>query len=148
MKIIFTQDISGVARKNEIKNVKPGYFHNYLMPKGLAVPATKARLEEVEKRREEEGLRLEELEKNAADVEKKLSKATIKLTHKATDKETLYAAVTEKEIVEAVKDQLKIELAEKNIKMPEHFKQIGEYEVEIELPGDHKATLKVVIEAE
>ena len=148
MQVIFTQDITGVAQKNEIKTVKPGYFHNYLLPKGLAVMATKKRLEEAEKKREAEGLKLEELEQNAADVEKQLSKATLTIKHKATDKETLYAAVTEKEIVEAIKGQLKVELAESSIKMPEHFKKVGEYEVEIELPGDHKATLKVVIEAE
>lgn len=148
MKVIFTKDIKGVAKKDEVRNVKPGYFHNYLMPRDLAVQATKARLAEAEKRQEEEGLKLEELEKNAAKVEKQLGKATLKLKHKATDKETLYAAVTEKEMVEAIKEQLKVELAEKNIKMPEHFKKVGEYEVEIDLPGDHSAKLKVVIEAE
>ncbi|MBU1019201.1 MAG: 50S ribosomal protein L9 [Patescibacteria group bacterium] len=148
MQVVFTQDISGIARKNEVKTVKSGYFHNYLLPKGLAVLATKKRLVEVEKIREKEGMKLEELEKNAAEVEKKISKATLKLTHKATDKETLYAAVTEKEIVEAIKDQLKIELAEKNLKMPEHFKKVGEYEIEIDLPGGHSTKLKVVIEAE
>ncbi len=147
MQVIFTQDVPGVARRNEIKDVKPGYFHNFLMPKGLAVNATESRLAEIEKVREEEGLRLEELEKNAASVEKTLSGATVKVAHKASEKGKLYAAITEKEMVEAIKAQLKVELPESSLAM-EHFKEVGEYTIEVDLPGDHSAELKVAVEAE
>ena len=147
MKVIFTQDVPNVARKNTVKEVKTGYFHNYLLPKGLAIAATKAQMEKIEKIRAEEGLKLEELEKNAANVEKTLNGVTLKLTHKASDKGKLYASVTEKEVVAAIKAELKVELAESNIEM-DHFKQVGEYEVKINLPKKHSAKLKVVVEAE
>ncbi len=147
MQVIFTKDIPGVAKKNDVKAVKPGYFHNYLLPKGLATIATETRMKEIKRIREEEGLRLEELEKNAADVEKTLKDAEVKIAHKASEKGKLYAAVTEKEMVAAIKTQLKVELAESNLKM-EHFKEVGEYEIEVDLPGDHKVKLKVIVEAE
>ena len=147
MQVIFTKDVSGVARKNEIKEVKSGYFYNYLLPQELAKEATKNRLADIAKIREEEGLKLEELEKNASSVEKTLNGAEVKIAHKASEKGKLYAAVTEKEMVAAIKAQLKVELAESNLKM-DHFKEVGEYEVKVDLPGNHKAKLKVAVEAE
>jgi len=145
MQVIFTQDVPGVAHRNEVKTVKSGYFHNFLMPKGLAVNTTESRMAAINKVREEEGLRLEELEKNASSVEKKLSGATVNVTHKASEKGKLYASVTEKEVIAAIKEQLKVELAESNIKM-DHFKEVGEYEIKVMLPGGHAATLTVAVE--
>jgi len=147
MQVIFTQDVPGIARRNEVKTVKTGYFHNFLLPKGLAVNATKDRMKAIEKVRKEEGLHLEELEENASSIEKTLNGATVTIAHKASEKGKLYASVTDKEIVAAIKAELKIELPESNLKM-EHFKEVGEYEVEVDLPRDHSAKLKVVIEAE
>ena len=85
------------------------------------------------------------MEKNASSVEKKLSGATVNVTHKASEKGKLYASVTEKEVIAAIKEQLKVELAESNIKM-DHFKEVGEYEIKVMLPGGHTATLTVVVE--
>jgi len=146
MQAIFIRDIKGIARKNDVKNVKPGYLHNYLIPNGLAIPATPEKLKYIADKKSKEALRIEELEKNAADVEKKLSKAKIVIKGDGTEKGKLYASITEKDIVEAVKEQAKIELGIDNIKMGKHIKTTGAHEIEIVLPQDHKATLKVTVE--
>jgi len=147
MKVIFVKDIPGIARKNDIKNVKPGYYHNYLLPRGMAVLATEKLIAATEAKRAAEGLRLEELARNAAEIAKKIEGAKLILKHKVTSKGKLYAAVTEKEILEVIKSELKIELAKDNLKM-KPIKKVGEAEIEIHLPGDVKAKLTVMIEAQ
>lgn len=147
MKIIFVKDIQGIACKNDIRNVKPGYYHNYLLPRGIAVLATEKLIAATEARRAAEGLKLEELAKNAAEIAKKFKEAKLTLKHKVTSKGKLYAAVTEKEILATIKSDLKIELTKDNLKM-KPIKKIGEEEIEIHLPGDITAKLTVMIEAE
>lgn len=146
MQAIFIRDIKGIARKNDVKNVKPGYLHNYLIPNGLAVPATPKKLKHLAEKKAKESIRIEELEKNAAEIEKKLSKAKITIKRDGTEKGKLYAAIAEKDIIEAVKEQAKIELGTNNIKMNKHIKTTGAHEIEIMLPQDHKATLKITVE--
>lgn len=145
MQAIFIRDIKGIAHKNDIKNVKPGYLHNYLLPNGLAVPATPEKLKSLAEKKTKEAMRVEELDKNAAEVEKKLSKSKIEITREGTEKGKLYAAIAEKDLIEAIKDQLKIELGLSNVKLDKHIKTTGDHTVEINLPQGHKATLKVVV---
>ncbi|MFA6528290.1 MAG: 50S ribosomal protein L9 [Candidatus Gracilibacteria bacterium] len=145
MQAIFIRDIKGVAHKNDIKNVKPGYLHNYLLPKGIAVPATPEKLKNIAEKKAKEAMRIEELEKNAAEVEKKLSKSKIEISRDGTEKGKLYAAIAEKDIIDAIKEQLKIELGMSNIKLEKHIKTTGDHTVEIILPQDHKANLRVTV---
>ncbi|WP_022851423.1 50S ribosomal protein L9 [Limisalsivibrio acetivorans] len=147
MKVIFTQDVKNVAKKNEIKDVKAGYAKNFLYKKGLAVPATKANMERAEKLQEEEQkneeIRIEEAKKLA----ERLNSVGIKFTRKAGETGKLYGAITSQEIADELANQ-GVEVDKKDIALDEPLKDIGEHKVKVNIYMDIKAEVKVEVDAE
>ena len=81
MKVIFTEDVKGQGKKNEIKEVSDGYAKNFLIKKGLAVVADKTNLGRLDKNLKEEAKEEENLIKDMQELKKKLEKE--KITFKA-----------------------------------------------------------------
>lgn len=133
MKVILQKDVKHLGRKGDIVNVKDGYFLNFLMPSSLAEMATAGRLKTASARLETRAKKLDELKAKASDVKKMLEGKVFEIKAKTSGKETLYASVTEKDIVKAILDTAKLELDAANIIMPEHFKKVGEHEFTIHL---------------
>jgi large subunit ribosomal protein L9 len=106
MKVIFTSDVKGVAKKGEIKDVKEGYARNMLFKKNLAVKATPANIAKLEK--EKEKIKIAEINKieDAKKLEKSLSKVEISLTKKAGESGTLFGAITAQDIAKELKKQM------------------------------------------
>jgi len=106
---------------------------NFLLRQGLAVPATanavnslksaQAKIVEVKNKEQQE----------AEKLIKSLNNKAVLLEAKASDKGTLFKAISAKEIVEAVKTQLKIQIPEHSVKLADHLKMIGAHLVVIEL---------------
>lgn len=147
MQVIFLENVAGVAHKGAIKNVKPGYFRNYLLPKGFAVLATPGKLNETKKMREEQIIQRERLQREAEQVRQNLANVTIVLKKKAKEGK-LYGSITEKDIIAALKKEAKIGLEKSQIKLPEHLKQVGKYSVPVVLAEGVEANVSVEIEAE
>ena len=105
MKLILTQDVKGQGKKDQVINVSDGYARNFLLPKGLAVPADAKSMSEI-KSREESRLHKIETEKAAAkETAAKLEKVTVKIIGQAGSDGRLYGSVTAKDIAEALEKQ-------------------------------------------
>jgi large subunit ribosomal protein L9 len=146
MKVILLQNVPSLGRKFDIVNVKDGYALNFLFPKSIAKVATDAALKEVEVRKKKELIKIEEtkaFEKEIADKVKGIAKIT--LLRKTSAKDHLFAAVGEKDITDALKDAIHVELSLQHIEMKEHIKTLGEHTVYIVI-GDTKTALIVDIE--
>jgi large subunit ribosomal protein L9 len=146
MKVILLQNVPSLGRKFDIVNVKDGYAINFLLPKKWAKMATPQAIQEIERRKKKELIKREEtkaFEKEIAEKIKTLS--TITLQRKTSTKDHLFAAVTEKDIVEAVKVSLHVELDPHHIVMTEHIKTLGQHLIHI-IVGEQKIPLTVVIE--
>lgn len=146
MQVVFLQAIKGSAKRGEIKNVKPGYFRNFLLPRGIAVLATEGRIKETEKIRKNEVIAQERLKAEAHEVKAKLSGLKITLKAKAKG-DKLYGSITEKEIIAAVKKEAKVGLEKENFGGAEHLKTVGTHEVKVHLAEGVNATVTVVVEA-
>lgn len=133
MKVILKKDVKHLGRKGDIVNVKDGYFLNFLMPSSLAEMSTVGRLKAANARLENRSKKLSELKAKASDIKKMLEGKVFEIKAKTTGKETLYASVTEKDIVKAILDTANLELDAANIVMTEHFKKVGEHEFAIHL---------------
>lgn len=144
MQVLFLQDVRNVARKGEIKQVKDGYFKNFLAPRKLAILATDSMAQQAEKMREQATVRKERLVEQAAEVKKKLDGLNVKLIKKATG-DKLYGSVAEKDIIDAVMDEANVELDKSNVKMDDPLKTVGDHDVTIHLADGIEATLKVSI---
>lgn len=145
MDVILLEKVRNLGSLGDQVRVKPGYGRNFLIPSGKAVPATKSNIEKFEARRAE-------LEKHQADI---LAKATaraeamnglvVTISQKAGAEGKLYGSVGTVDISEAVAAK-GIELARQEIRLPEGpFRNIGEYDVDINLHTDVKVTIRINI---
>jgi len=146
MKVLLNADVSKVGYKGEVVSVKDGYYRNFLFPKKLATLATKQLLALVEKRQEKVVIEKERLLDNVQDVLKKLKGLKIELSEKVAAKGTLYAAISAKAVVEAVKTATNVALEESYVKFEETIKTLGEHKITLEFGEGNvaKITLNVV----
>ncbi|MBK1691142.1 50S ribosomal protein L9 [Ectothiorhodospira mobilis] len=148
MEVILLEKVENLGNLGDKVRVRPGYARNYLLPQGKAKFATAANLAEFEARRAE-------LEKAAAEAlaaaearREKLEAMTVTITAKAGGEGKLFGSVGTADIADAVK-AMGVELEKREVRLPEGpLRQTGEYEVDLQLHTDVKATLKVVVTAQ
>ncbi|KKR26176.1 MAG: 50S ribosomal protein L9, large subunit ribosomal protein L9 [Candidatus Peregrinibacteria bacterium GW2011_GWE2_39_6] len=148
MQIVLTQHVQSLGKKGDIKNVKKGYFRNFLSPRGLALRMTEKLLKQLEIQQGKAIKRKEESIAKAEEYKEMIESLKLTFAKKVTSKGKLYAAVTDKQIQEALEKQLKIELEKGAVEIDEHLKSTGEYEVKVVLTDHTSAILKVSIVAE
>ena len=110
MKVILTQDVKGSGKKGELVNVSDGYANNFLLKRGMAVPATAQALNELKNREAAQAHRLAEEKKAAEAAARQLDGKTVKVTAKAGAGGKLFGSVSTKEIAEAIQRELGVEL--------------------------------------
>lgn len=141
------QDIPGIGKKNDLLMVGDGYALNCLLPRRqalIATPTVRKRYADVIKRRAlERQSEIESKQSAAAAVAGK----KVTFMRKATKTGKLYAAITEKIIVDALKEQLKIDLEETSISLPEQIKALGKFVASVEVAG-RKEDLTVQVDQE
>jgi large subunit ribosomal protein L9 len=147
MKVIFLKDVKNVAKANEIKDVKEGYARNYLFKNNLAVEATKANIEKLNRKLEQVATTEEARLKNARDLAEKLSKLEIRMSKKAGEKGRLFGAITSAEIADEV-NRLGVTLDKKLIDLKNPIKEIGTHVIDINIYKGIKGQLKVIVDAE
>jgi large subunit ribosomal protein L9 len=147
MKVIFVKELSGTAKKGEIKDVNNGYAQNFLIAKGYAQIATaEIQAKIVKEAKEAETKKLKEIEKLQAlklDLEKRVF--TIKV--KVGDKSQIFGSVHEKDISSSISSKLNYPLEKNQIAIENPIKQIGEHLVKIKLGGGISANVKIKVEA-
>ena len=145
MKLILTQDVKGQGKKDQVINVSDGYARNFLLPKGLAVPADAKSMSEI-KSREESRLHKKETEKAAAkETAAKLEKVTVKIIGQAGSDGRLYGSVTAKDIAEALEKQHGIVIDKRKLTLSEPIKTFGTYNTEVKLYTEITGKVKVTV---
>ncbi len=148
MKVILLENIDNVGKKGEAHEVKEGYGRNFLIPRRLAIPATKGNLKSLQEHAKKLIDRKDRELKTAEATKQKLDEASITIKHKAGQDGKLFGSVTVKELAEAVKQALNIDIDRKSIKLDEPIKMTGAYTVDIHLDKGVSAQVKVEVEAE
>ncbi|HVW67103.1 MAG TPA: 50S ribosomal protein L9 [Candidatus Peribacteraceae bacterium] len=147
MEVLLLQDIAGIGKKNDLLVVGDGYALNFLLPRRAALVATplvRKRYADLIRRRAEE----REKEKSAqASTAKALTGQQLSFTRKVTKTGKLYAAINKGAIVEALKEQLSLDLPEQSVLLDEPIKSTGTHTVQLKL-NDQSVPLSVVVEAE
>ena len=147
MKVILLKDVKGMGHAHDTIVAKDGYALNYLLPKKLAVSATVSALKETEARKKQlearKALDAKLLEQNLAS----LADARIVVRAKANEKEHLYDAIGELEIIKAVKECARIDLPEGSIKLEKPLKELGIFYIPVSV-GTLFGTFKITVEAE
>jgi len=145
MKVILLQDVKGVGKKDQMLDVSDGYATNFLLPKKLAVEATKGNVQSLEtKRKTAEQQRVKELE-DARAMKTDLESRSITIGQKTGEGGRLFGSVTNKEVAQVLLEQEGIDIDRKKITIPEAIKKTGEYSAEIRLHTDVTAQLKLQV---
>ena len=148
MKVILLEDVKSLGKKGQIVNVSDGYARNMILPKKLGVEATSKNLNDLKLRKaNEEKVAQENLDAAKAFAEELSTKEVI-LTLKVGEGGRTFGSVSSKEISEAAKKQLNLDIDKKKMVLPEPIKSIGSFEVPIKLHKEVTARLSVkVVEA-
>ena len=142
MKVILKQDIKGVGKKDQIINAADGYARNFLFPKGLAVPADAGNLNNLKAKNEAQAAQKEKNLENSKKLAEELKTKILVIDVKAGSNGKLFGGVTSKEISEALKKQLNVDIDKKKILLNEVIKQEGIFPVDLKLPEGIIAKIK------
>ena len=146
MKVILTDYHEKLGDVGDTVEVKSGYANNYLIPNGLAVPATRGNINQM-KLVKQAAVKLEARNiKEAEELAKKLEGLQVTFIVKTGEEGKLYGSITNKDIAEKISEERKIEIDRKKIDMQEHIKELGEYEIELRLYKEVKSSAKVIVE--
>jgi large subunit ribosomal protein L9 len=148
MKVILTEDLKGTGKKGEIVNVKDGYGRNFLIPDGRAIPATEGNVKRFEHIIRNMAGKKEREIRSAEDLKTKLDEMTVTLKKKVGVDGKLFGAVTHKDIADAIKGALDMEINKKMIRIDEPIKMSGAHTVTVHLREDMNAVLKIEVEKE
>jgi large subunit ribosomal protein L9 len=148
MKVILTEDVKGTGKKGDVVTVKDGHGRNFLIPRGLALPATEGnitRFENVVKSIiNKRGRDLQA----AADIKAKLEEISLSIRKKVGVDGKLFGSVTPADIVEAIKNTVGIDIDRKNVRIEEPIRMTGAYSIEIHLDQGIDAAVKIEVEQE
>ncbi|MGC5018865.1 50S ribosomal protein L9 [Micromonospora sp. DT47] len=133
MKIILTQEVSGLGAPGDIVEVKNGYGRNYLLPQGFAITWTKGAEKQVTViKRARSAREIRDLD-HANEVKAQLEGLEVSLKARAGEGGRLFGSVTPAEIVDAVKAAGGPALDRRRLELPGHVKSTGSYPVRIKL---------------
>jgi large subunit ribosomal protein L9 len=147
MQVVFLKDIKGIARKGDVKNVKDGYFQNFLQPRSLAAVATPPMIKQAEEMRKKQVLDKEKIKEQASEIKKRMDGYKIIIKSKAKG-DKLYGSIGEKDICDVIEKELKIRLEKENIGLSEHIKVSGAYEIPVRLAEGVQAMISLEVKGE
>jgi len=144
MKVILLQDVENLGKKYEVKNVKAGYARNFLIPKGLAKPATKEAMRWLETQKEIAQKKAEEELKKIQDLASSLDGQDFTFQVKVGEEGQLYESITVQKICEKLKES-GFEIKKNQILLDEPIKELGEFSVKIKFEHNLEAEIKVIV---
>jgi len=144
MKVILLEDIDKLGKKGEIKEVANGYARNLLIPKKMAVLASKSEILRLEKQKEIDEEKVEKELILFQEIASQMDGFELEISTKVGEDNKLFGAITASKISEELKKN-NFEIKKDQIKLKEPIKETGEYEIQIELPHNLEAKIKLVI---
>jgi large subunit ribosomal protein L9 len=144
MRIILEKDIPKVGKRGEIIDVENGYARNYLIPKKLALEASKGNIKKLEQSKRNEEKELEEKIMMAMEEKRKLEEMEIVARVKVGEQGKIYGGVSGVEIAKLIEDKgYKIE--KRDIIIKEKIREIGDYKVKVRLHREVEASVKLKV---
>jgi large subunit ribosomal protein L9 len=142
MEVILRTDVEKLGKASDVIKVKDGFARNYLLPKGLALKATKYNIEQIEKEKKARSAQEEKERQSSQDLANKLNGKSFTIPVSTNELDALYASVTKKDILEAVKLE-GFNLDQENILLPASLKELGIYEIDVRLKFNITSKIKI-----
>jgi large subunit ribosomal protein L9 len=146
IKVLLKTEVQNLGTGGEIVRVRPGFARNFLLPRGLAVPATAGNLARVEDLKRQVASQAKQELEQATAAAAQITNASVSIERSVGEEGKMYGSVTTKDIEEAFA-KAGVKLDRKKIVLKDPIKSIGSFEVPIKLHASVQATLKVAVVA-
>ncbi len=143
MKVILIKDVPGYGTFGDIVNVKDGFANNYLIPRGLALPATEGNVKHVQDILKQKQRKLEREKAKAQEIAEKIDGMVIEIARPVGVTGKLYGAITVSEIAEKIKEKAGVEVDKRKIMLRAPIKNVGRYNIPVKLHPEVSATIVV-----
>jgi large subunit ribosomal protein L9 len=143
MKVVLRDDVENVGRKGDLIEVTDGFARNYLVPRGLAMKATKGVVQQAEAMRRNREARDAREREAAQALADQLAGQRIELRARAGEGGRLFGSVTSADVVDAVRTQTGVALDRRKTQLTDPLKELGPVEIPVRLHSDVEVTLTV-----
>jgi large subunit ribosomal protein L9 len=147
MKLILTQEVTGLGSPGDVVEVKAGYGRNYLVPRSLAMPWTRGSEQQIEMIKRARSAREIRSLDDAREAASRLSGLKVRLQTRAGQGGRLFGSVSTADIAAAVRSAGGPELDRRKIEVANPIKTIGSHRVSVRLHPEVSATLEVEVTA-
>ena len=147
MKLILTQEVSGLGAAGDVVEVKDGYGRNYLLPRGLAIGWTKGGEKQVTQIKRARKVREVRDLSHANEIKQALESLTITLPARAGEAGRLFGSITTADIADAVKAAGGPVLDKRAVSLPAPIKTVGKHAATVEIHPEVTATVALEVVA-
>jgi large subunit ribosomal protein L9 len=147
MRVVLRDDVDNLGKKGDLVDVADGYARNYLVPRGLALTATKGSQKQADAMRRNRETRERRDREAAQALAAQFAGRTISIKARAGGEGRLFGSVTAADIAEAVQKQTGAEIDRRKLALDEPLKELGGVDLEVRLHPDVVATVHVEVEA-
>ena len=145
MKVILVKDVENLGRTGDVKEVANGYARNFLLPRGMVVPATAGQLKQLHvfeaRRAKEDHRRLTE----AQQLAERLTTLSVTIRARTGEQGRLFGSVTNQDVAAALKEQHGVDIDRRDVALDEPIRTLGTHTVDVRLGGQVHGQLKVEV---
>jgi large subunit ribosomal protein L9 len=145
VKIVLRSDVANLGLRGDLVDVADGYARNYLVPRGLAMAATKGSVRQAEAMSRARAVRDVRDREGAQALKSQLEAARVTITARAGEGGRLFGSVTTSDVADAVEAQAHIPLDRRKLHLDEPIKSLGVHEIPIRLHAEVTATLTLEV---
>jgi len=144
IQVVLQSDMENLGKSGDVVRVRPGYARNFLIPRGIAMPATSGNVARIEEIKRQAAARTATELAEAEAVAKKLEAVSVKIARAVGEENKMYGSVTSRDIEEAFR-AVGVTVDRKRIHLPEPLRELGLAEVEVRLHPKVSAKLRVEV---
>jgi large subunit ribosomal protein L9 len=145
MKVVLQKDVPGLGKKDTAVDVAEGYARNYLIPRGLALPASSAALKRIEVIRDAERRKEAREEAKAREDARKLKERGVTIRGKAGEKGRLYGSITSKDVADTIRAVIGVDVDRRKIELKDPIRELGEHMVTVKLLSGVSADVMITV---
>ena len=145
MKVILAADVEKLGHKGDVVTVADGYARNFLVPKGLALTASKGALKQAEQMRRAREEETKKAKEAAAAKVATLGASPVYISARAGEEGKLFGSVTNSDVARAIVEQLGEEVDRRQIRLEDPIRTLGSHQVEIHLHEEVNALVTVEV---
>ena len=144
MKVILRQDIDELGLEGDIVEVAKGYGRNYLIPKGIALDATRPNIKLMEMQKKKIEVKRIKAKEDAEKVKQKIADITVTISQKVGEEDKLYGSVTSMDIASHLEAQ-GIVIDRRKINLDKPIKTLGEFDIPVKIYHEVTGAIKVIV---